>query len=125
MKNPKGFLLAILVILFSILIDLAIVVEAIQFSTWSHLGARVIELVLMTSLLIFASLATDEEYDPKMAFTSLFVYAFLSGAGFLVLRIVNHSSMENVGFFLVTILLLAKILMAFITYIINDLLSLY
>ena len=123
MKNPKGFLLAILVILFSVLIDLAIVMETIQFSTWTHLGVRVIELVLMIFLLLFSSIATDEEYEPKMAITSVFIYAFLSGAGFLALRIINHSSIEGVGLFLVSVLFLAKILMAFIAYLINDLMQ--
>lgn len=123
MKNPKGFLLAILVILFSVLIDLAIVMETIQFSTWIHLGVRVIELVVMIFLLLFSSIATDEEYAPKMAITSVFIYAFLSGAGFIALRIINHSSIEGVGLFLVSVLFLAKILMAFVAYLINDLME--
>lgn len=123
MKNPKGFLLAILVILFSVLIDLAIVMETIQFSTWIHLGVRVIELVVMIFLLLFSSIATDEEYAPKMAITSVFIYAFLSGAGFIALRIINHSSIEGVGLFLVSVLFLVKILMAFVAYLINDLME--
>ena len=119
----KGFLLAITVVLFSLILDLAVVFETIEFTSWTHLGARAIEQILLIVLLIFASIGTDEEYEPKMAITSMFLYSFISGTAFTGLKISGWQAFTDVGFILVCVLFLGKVVMATIAYIINNVMS--
>ena len=91
------------------------------FKSWSHLGTRFIELIVLILLLFFASVATDEEYEPEMANSSMFIYAFISGITFGILKIAGHPVFIDVGFTLIGLLFLGKILMAITAKAIFDL----
>lgn len=121
MENIKGFFLAILIISLSLLIDVAIIFGSMPFKSWSHLGTRFIELIVIILLLFFAGVATDEEYEPEMANSSMFIYAFISGITFGVLKIVGYPVFIDVGFTLIGLLFLGKILMAITAKAIFDL----
>lgn len=102
------------------MVDLAVLTQTLAFDSMNHIFTRIVELIVTIFFLLFAAIATDEEYEPKQAIKFLFLYAFLSGVGFAGLKIVDHESMSEVSFLLVSILFLGKILIATISFIIND-----